>query len=539
MGTVRPFCRHGPDSIKLGRVSAAPLARGELRAAFTGDRASLTGRLATPVLAAVTGLTMLAAVMRFYDLGHQGFWFDEANTAMLVRLSPGKMLGLIPQSESTPPLYYCVAWLWTHVFGDAEAGLRSLSAAAGVLTVPVAFAAAAKLISRRAGVIAAALTACSPLLIWYSQEARSYELLVLLTAIALMGFAYARDRPTPWALALWAVASALALATHYYAVLAVVPQAGWLLWRHRSRPAVRVAVAIVALCGLALIPLAISQNGAGNDSWIAAAPFGARLGQVIPQFLIGTNAPDRTLLKYAAMALALVAVGLVAIRGRSAERRAALVAGGLVGAGVALCLMLIAAGFDDLITRNIIALWLPAAILVAGGLALERARGAGAAVTVLLCALGIAVTAGIDANRSLQRPDWRQVAAALGPQPAHGAERVILVQHYRTLLPLSLYLPHLGFLPAGGARVSELDIVSDSAPSQPLCWWGAACNLDPSRLQPRYDMPGFHALWRRQVLQFTILRLISSRPLPLTPTVVSAALTSTSLRRDVLLLQRG
>jgi predicted membrane-bound mannosyltransferase len=75
---------------------------------------------------AVLALTLAAAVLRFYGLGHQGFWFDEANTAQLVKLSPGAMLGLIPQTESTPPLYYCVAWLWSRVFGDGEAGLRSL-----------------------------------------------------------------------------------------------------------------------------------------------------------------------------------------------------------------------------------------------------------------------------------------------------------------------------------------------------------------------------------------------------------------------------
>ena len=66
---------------------------------------------------AVGALTLLAAVLRFYRLGHQGFWFDEGNTALLVHFSPGKMLGLIPQTESTPPLYYCVAWVWARVFG--------------------------------------------------------------------------------------------------------------------------------------------------------------------------------------------------------------------------------------------------------------------------------------------------------------------------------------------------------------------------------------------------------------------------------------
>src|SRR5436309_706287 len=77
---------------------------------------------------AVLGLTVLGAVLRFWRLGHQGFWFDEGNTALLVQFSPGDMLGLIPKTESTPPLYYCVAWVCSRVFGHTEVALRSLSA---------------------------------------------------------------------------------------------------------------------------------------------------------------------------------------------------------------------------------------------------------------------------------------------------------------------------------------------------------------------------------------------------------------------------
>lgn len=127
-------------------------------------------------LVALVVLTAIAAVVRFVDIGHQGFWFDEANTALLVHFSPGRMLGLIPQSESTPPLYYLIAWVWARVFGSGEAGLRSLSAVAGVATVPVLFAAGRQAIGVGAGLVAAALAATNPLLVWYSQEARSYSM---------------------------------------------------------------------------------------------------------------------------------------------------------------------------------------------------------------------------------------------------------------------------------------------------------------------------------------------------------------------------
>ncbi len=90
-----------------------------------------------------------------------------------------------------------------------------------------------------------------------------------------------------------------------------------------------------------------------------------------------------------------------------------------------------------------------------------------------------------------------------------------------------------------GARVDELDVISMSSPQQPLCWWGAACNLIPSRMQRRYAIRGFHAAWTRHVLQFEIKRLVARRPVTLTPADVARALHSTRLRRDVLELQLG
>jgi mannosyltransferase len=489
---------------------------------------------------AVAAITVLAAVLRFYRLGHQGFWFDEGNTALLVHFSPGKMLGLIPQTESTPPLYYCVAWAWARVFGYGESGLRSLSAVCGVLVVPVAYGAGSKLISQRAGVIAAALTACSPLLIWYSQEARSYEMLVLLSSVSLLAFAYALENPTPRRVTLWVIASALALGTHYYAILAVIPETVLLLWTHRGRRSVQVAVGVIGLCGLALIPLAIGQSGTGNASWIAQAPLGRRLGQVVPQFASGFDGPAHSVLEPLAIAVLVLAAGLVWFRSQGAARRGALVAGGIALAGLVLNLLLIAGGVDDLITRNVLAIWMPAALFVAGGLAASRARRVGLVAAGALCVIGVVTAAGVAFDRNLERPDWRVVARAIGTHPAAGArQRVILIQHYRDLLPLSLYVPGLHFLGAGGATVSELDVVSFTAPPSPgFCWWGSACNLWPSRAQPSYPIAGFHIVSRRHDLQFTITRMVASHPVHVTPAMVAPALTATHLANDGLLIQR-
>ncbi len=489
----------------------------------------------------VVALTALAALLRFYRLGHQGFWFDEANTALLVHFSPGKMLGLVPQTESTPPLYYSVAWVWARIFGYGETALRSLSAIAGVLTVPVAYGAARKLISVRAGLIAAALTACSPLLVWYSQEARAYALLVLLSAASLLAFAYVLERPTGRSAAAWVVCSALALATHYYAVATVVPEALWLLAVHRRDRAVQVGFGLVALCGLALIPLAISQHGTGKGNWIAHAPLGRRTAEIFPQFAAGFPSVGSSVLEPVALALAVFGLVLLALRSDPEERIGGLIAAGLAVAGLALAFALVAGGFDDLLTRNMLAIWMSAAIAVAGGFAARRARLPGLLAAVALCGIGVASTIGIATNRKYQRPDWRGVARVLGARPAAAPSgRAIVVQHYRDLLPLSLYLPGLHFASRRGATVSALDIVSFTSPaSSGFCWWGSACNLWPSRAQSSYEVPGFRPVWRRRIYQFTVLHMVAvDGRARVTPATVSRALVTTHYRNDELLLQR-
>jgi mannosyltransferase len=140
------------------------------------------------------------------------------------------MLAVVGQTQATPPLYFVVAWVWARLFGFGEAGLRSLSALAGVATVPVVYGLGRELISPRAGIVAAALAACSPMLVWYSQEARSYSLLVLMSAVSLLMFARVLSEPRSGRVIGWAAASALALAIHYFAIVVVAPSAAWLLW---------------------------------------------------------------------------------------------------------------------------------------------------------------------------------------------------------------------------------------------------------------------------------------------------------------------
>ena len=138
-----------------------------------------------------------------------------------------------------------------------EFGLRSLSALFGAATVPVGYLIGRQLASRRAGLILAGLLAFNPMLIWYSQEARSYALLVFFGG-ALDALLRARLSTAGAGadLGLWALASALALCSHYFAVFRVGIEALWLAVALRSRwRSLLPALAALLPSGLALLPL--------------------------------------------------------------------------------------------------------------------------------------------------------------------------------------------------------------------------------------------------------------------------------------------
>ncbi|PZS25309.1 MAG: hypothetical protein DLM59_20490, partial [Pseudonocardiales bacterium] len=203
------------------------------------------GRVLSTESLILGALIVLAAVIRIVVLNNQSLWADEALTAYEMRLPFGAMIHTVTTVEVTPPLYFVLVWGWAKLFGAGPVALRAVSALASVALVPIGYAATRELISRPAGLLAAALMTVNPLAIWYGQEARSYMLLAALTGAAFLAFARALRAPSRGNLIAWTAFSALAVMTHFFAGFAIAPQAVLLLWRHRTRAAA-IAAAVVA-----------------------------------------------------------------------------------------------------------------------------------------------------------------------------------------------------------------------------------------------------------------------------------------------------
>lgn len=448
----------------------------------------------------LAGIVVLGAVLRFATLDVQSYWLDEAVTVELLERGLGDMLRAIPGSESTPPLYYVLARAWSQVFGTGEVGLRSLSALAGTATIPVAYAIGARALSVRAGLIAGALVAANPLLVWYSQEARSYALLVLLTSLTVLAAMRADERPTVGRLSAWAAVGGAALATHYFAVFVLLPEVAWLLWRHR-RLAVG-PVANVALVGLALLPVAVEQSDNDRASFIGGESLLSRIAAVPKQSLVGYDAPGEVLALVVTAALALLALALLARRSAGAARRAAAPLGALAAVAVAVPLVVALAGADYLLTRNVIAWLVPALVVLAIGFAVLRTRWSVVAAAAL-AAVGVAMCVVVAVEDSAQRGDWRALAGELGAPPD---ARLIVVRPASGRLPLEVYLPNARALrPNEQPPVREIHLI-----------FALARGFGADETPPRPKAPGirgFSVTRRHETDTYTLISYRSARPI--------------------------
>jgi 4-amino-4-deoxy-L-arabinose transferase-like glycosyltransferase len=395
--------------------------------------------------AGVLALTALGALLRFATLGQQSYWYDEAVTVSIVEGSLADVFRGVVDTESTPPLFYVLAWGWGQVFGTDESQLRALSALVGTLVIPIAFAAGRVVATARIGLAAAALAALSPMLVWYSQEARAYALLTLTGGASFVLFALARREPSPRRLAWWAVVSALAIATHYFAGFVVIAEAALLIHRHRHSTAVRWAVAGVAGAAACLLPLAAVQAGHRRLGWVGGIELTDRITEGV-QRLVAAGQPSSwwgatgaEVTPYAWIgAVAILALAAVLLTRRaSAEERsggvlalAVVAVGGGLPAAIALAAHLVSGGDGDyFLDRNVLGAWVPLAVLVGSGLAARRAGIAGAAGLTAILVWSAAVYVDITTSPELQRDDWRAVADAL---PADDGTLVVVYPAYQS-----------------------------------------------------------------------------------------------------------
>lgn len=137
----------------------------------------------------VATLAGYLALMTYLWTRLSGLWRDEALFLFVTRLpSSGAMLDFLSQHESHPPLFYLLMRGWSAMFGPSEGAASLLPLGFGLATIPAAYWVGTRIFSRRAGMLAALLTAASPALMRATGGIRPYPMLALLCLLALYFF---------------------------------------------------------------------------------------------------------------------------------------------------------------------------------------------------------------------------------------------------------------------------------------------------------------------------------------------------------------
>jgi hypothetical protein len=201
--------------------------------------------------------TFVGAVLRVFALGRQSLWIDEVFTWYTADV--GQPLRLSHLLENVHgPLYSLLLHLWVGLAGDGEWALRLPSAVFGIATVPALAWAGWRWLGRETAVPAAWLAAGSPFLVWYSQEARNYSLLILCACLSAGALLALRERPGAGRLAGALGISAAGLLSNLSYALLLPLHLKWFIGGS-ARPgrralAVGAAVAVLLLATLPWLP---------------------------------------------------------------------------------------------------------------------------------------------------------------------------------------------------------------------------------------------------------------------------------------------
>jgi hypothetical protein len=300
----------------------------------------------------------------------------------------GDLVDIVLGERGGAPLHYVFAWLVAHL-GGGLGGLRLVSAAFALGSLPLAAELVRRLTDRATAALATAFVASSWVLLFHAVYARMYAIFLFTSLLSLLALlAAVRDGGLRrWVL--WAVAILLCVATHPYGALVLASQGVYvLLVRERLREAIPAGVAVLVLgipFWLADFVLADRFDvgvGGGGEKLGGPLAVAEYLGDVASDFSAGP----------VVLPAVLVLVGLGAVTLWRERRRAVLLAIALVGTPTLAFMAARLGAATAPETRHLIfALPVFGMLLAAGVLRLARTHESAAAACAVLLVAGAAM----------------------------------------------------------------------------------------------------------------------------------------------------
>ena len=177
-------------------------------------------------------LSLSAFVLRVMRLDHRSLWWDEGRNIFFAGIDWASAAELAVRSgDVNPPIYRALLGGWMQLAGSSPLVVRLPSVFFGILAVAFIYRLAKDLYGERVAVIAGAMAAVSPPLVYYSQEAKGYSLVVMAAVwsawlwLRLHRRSLLIQRSGQW---LWfGIATLFVVGAHYFALLFLLAQNLW------------------------------------------------------------------------------------------------------------------------------------------------------------------------------------------------------------------------------------------------------------------------------------------------------------------------
>ncbi len=311
---------------------------------------------------------------------------DETLALFVGRDSLAGVVEHVTRERGGAPLHFLLAYAVAHL-GLGLGGLRLVSAAFAVASLPLIALLGRRLADRRTALIATVLVAGSWVFLFHGVYARMYSLFLFLSLLSFVLLLRALDgrKWLPWGT--WGIATLLAVASHPYGALVLAAQAVFVLVARRDR----LRQAAIAFVGVVVVgmPFWLTDLVLAGRFDVGVGGGGAKLGGpwAVVTYLWQT-AGDFSTGRWPALVLVLLfaLVGLVAVR---SETRA--LASCVIGVPVAAFLAARLGGSTSPESRHLIFVLPFFAILVGAGIlrGTRRFPAAAAALTAVLVILEV------------------------------------------------------------------------------------------------------------------------------------------------------
>jgi mannosyltransferase len=219
-------------------------------------------------LQVLLAIIFAGALLRLLPLTREGFWYDEALTALSMKMPFIEMLK-DRFAAGHSPLYFTGLYIWSRLFGTSEFPLRLPSAIASVVSIYYFWLLGRKLFSdRKAAVLSAAFFTLSALNIYFAQEARMYSMSVLFTVMSFYYLLEAPDRPgiKDWICYIASTSALLYLSASN--ILVIFAQIAYVLIKRRKLADFFLSLAVTCAAYLPMVFFYFGMKKLGFIEWV-------------------------------------------------------------------------------------------------------------------------------------------------------------------------------------------------------------------------------------------------------------------------------